>query len=401
MAIAAAIDSQGAGAARPNFSLVLGGPVFQFLRRVRLSDDALGLLHRRLAFSILILWTPPIALAAAQGVLFRSGAGIPLVEDVGFHARFLVVAPLLIIAELVVHRRVRPIVDQFELRGLVRSHDRARFADAMSEASRWRNSMAAEVALLLFVFAVGVAFTFHRYLSLSTVAWYASPSGRGLSIAGLWLVFVSLPLLQFLLLRWYYRLLIWGRFLWRVSRLDLDLNVTHPDKSGGLGFLGDSLLAFMPIAAAHGVLFTGLIADRIFFGGASFQQFQLEVLAGAALLLLVFAGPLAVFGPILARAKRTGLLQYGAVAQVYVGAFRDKWIAGGAPADEPLIGSGDIQSLADLGNSFAGAEQMRIVPTRYTVLGAFLVAFLIPIAPLALTMMPVETLIARLVGLVF
>jgi hypothetical protein len=400
-AISTTAEGQGGRPLRPDFSLVLGGPVFQLLRRARLSDDALGLLHRRLAFAVLVTWAPSVALAALQGLLLRSGPGVPLGEDIGFHVRFLAVAPLLIIAEWVVHKRMRPIVEQFELRGLVSAPDRARYADALSEAARWRNSIAAEAALLAFVLIVGEAFTFRRYLRLETAGWYASPSGHGLSLAGLWLVFVSLPLLQFLLLRWYYRLLIWGRLLWRISRLRLDLNVTHPDKAGGLGFLSDSLLAFIPIAAAHGALFAGMMADRIFFGRARLPEFQLEVLAGAALLVLVFAGPLAVFGPTLAREKRAGLLQYGAVGQAYVGAFRDKWIRGGAPADEPLIGSGDIQSLADLGNSFAGAEQMRIVPIRYTALGAFVVAFLAPIAPLALTMMSVEKLIGQLVGLVF
>jgi len=239
-----------------------------------------------------------------------------------------------------------------------------------------------------------------RYLKLDTPGWYVLPEG-GLSMAGGWLLFVSGPILQFLLLRWYFRLGIWALFMWRVSRLDLDLNATHPDKAAGLGFLGASLNAFVPIAAAHGVLFAGMIADRIFFGGAKLTDFQLEVFGGAVILLAVFVGPLMVWVFTLAHVKRSGLRTYGALGQVYVRDFREKWMSGSTPPDEPLVGSGDIQSLADLGNSFASAEAMRLAPIQPVSLFAFLIAFLAPIVPLLLTMMPIEKLIGRLVGIVF
>jgi hypothetical protein len=384
-----------------DFSLVLGGPLFQFLRRMQLCDDALGLVQRRIALAVLIMWAPLLVLSALQGGLVGPGRTLPFLDDLGAHLRFLVVVPLLILAELVVHWRLKPIVGQFRGRSLIWPNDEGRFSDALSQAVRLRNSALAEVAIFVFVYAVGGLFTLRRYVALGGGAWYASATGGGLSLAGLWLVFVSLPLFQFLLLRWYFRLFIWARFLWQVARLDLDLNATHPDKAGGLGFLSDSLIAFIPIALAHGVLFAGMLADRIFFAGAKLTDYKMEVFAGALVVLLVFAGPLTLFGPRLARVKRAGLLEYGALGQTYVLEFRDKWMSGGAPADEPLVGSGDIQSLADLGNSFTGAEQMRIAPIAPRSIVYFVMAFLLPILPLLLTMMSVEKLIGQLVGLVF
>src|SRR6478736_1025990 len=105
------------------------------------------------------------------------------------------------------------------------------------------------------------------YLALSTATWYAMPgaSGLTLSLAGKWYAYVSLPLFQFLLLRWYYRLLIWAAFLWHISRIPLQLVPTHPDRVGGLGFLSNIVYAFTPLAAAHGVMLAGLIANRIFY----------------------------------------------------------------------------------------------------------------------------------------
>lgn len=398
----AAISDVGAAAAEQeaeDFSLVLGGPLFQLLRRARLSDDALGLLHRRMVMAVLVFWAPIVVLSALQGALV--GPGQTFLNDIGMHLRLLVAAPLLIAAELVVHQRLKRMVGEFEVRGLVPPADLPRFRVAIAEAMRLRNSVFAEVLLLVFVYAAGLTFTLHRYEAMRGPAWYApGPDGEELSPAGLWLVCVSLPLFQFLLLRWAFRLAIWTRFLWRTARLDLDLNVLHPDKAAGLGFLGGSLRAFAPIALATGVLFAGVIADRIFFTGARLMQFKLEIAGGAAALVVVFAGPLAVFALPLARTKRMGLLEYGALGETYVRGFRDKWMRG-PPPDEPLVGSGDIQSLADLGNSYGLASQTRLVPIAPTLVIAFVAAFLAPMLPLLLTMMSVEKLIDQVVGLVF
>lgn len=383
----------------PEFSLVLGGPLYQLLRRIRLSDDALGVVHRRIIAAILITWVPPMALAALQGGLAGPGRTMPLIEDVEFHLRFLIVAPLLIIAELIVHLRMNPIVAQFRIRDLVRPGQWDRFDHAVAEAARGRNSIVIEAVLLAIVYAAGILITLRRYIAMGPGGWYALPEG-GLSMAGFWLVFVSLPLLQFLFLRWYFRLFLWARLLWRISRLDLDLKATHPDKAGGLGFLGESVSAFVPIAAAQGAMFAGMMADRILFGRTKLTDFQIEVFGGAVVLLLVFTGPLMLFAARLARVKRRGLREYGALGQVYVRDFQQKWMSG-APADEPLVGSGDIQSLADLGNSYGNAEQMRFAPIQPASLLAFLAAFLAPILPLLLTMMSLEKLLGRLVGVVF
>jgi hypothetical protein len=115
---------------------------------------------------------------------------------------------------------------------------------------------------------------------------------------------------------------------------------------------------------------------------------------------LVF-GPFLVFAPQLADAKRRGLREYGTLAERYVREFDVKWLRGGAAANEPLVGSADIQSLADLGNSFEIVKTMRLAPiTRGALLG-LCVAVLAPIVPLMFTMMSLEELVKQLVGALF
>jgi hypothetical protein len=386
-----------------DFSLVLGGPLFQLLRRAHLTGDTLELLRRRILVIPLFAWLPLLILSALQGHLLGGGAAVPFLLDVEVHIKFLGVLPLLIVAELVVHQRMRFVVKQFLERHLVAENDLPRFDAAIASAFRLRNSILAEVLLIAFVYGVGVLIIWRHYTALSTTTWYAVASAEGpkLSFSGAWYGYVSLPLFQFMMIRWYFRIFIWARFLWQVSRLGLRLVPTHPDHVGGLGFLSHTVYAFTPLAVAHGGLLAGFIANRIFYVDASLPQFKIEIAALVVFLLCIVLGPFLVFTPKLAEAKRTGNREYGTLAERYVREFDAKWLRGGAPAEEPLVGSSDIQSLADLNNSFEVVRTMGITPLTKDAIIRLAAAALAPIVPLALTMMPLEDLLKKLFGILF
>jgi len=342
-------------------------------------------------------------LSALEGHLLGESVAVPFLLDLEVHVRFLVAVPLLIAAELVVHRRTRLVVKQFLERELIPESAMTRFHAAIASAFRLRNSVLAEVLLIAFVYGVGILIIWRQYTALDAATWYATPSVEGakLSLAGTWFVYLSLPVFQFLLVRWYFRLFIWARFLWQVSRIELSLIPTHPDRSGGMGFLAGTVYAFIPLLMAHGALVAGNLANRIFYLGAALPDFKLEIAVVVVFLLCLVVGPLLVFAPQLAQARRTGLREYGTLAQRYVREFDGKWLRGGAPADEPLVGSGDIQSLADLGNSLEVVRTMRTLPVTKEALLQLAAASLAPIMPLALTMMPLEELLKRLFGILF
>ncbi len=386
-----------------DFSIVLGGPLFQLLRKAHLSDDALLLARRRMIVIALICWVPLFVLAAIGGQLIGGHASVPFLLDVEVHLRFLVAVPLLIGAEMVVHQRMRGVIQLFTERRLIPESALARFQGAISAAMRLRNSMLAEVLLLAAVYLLGILVVWRQFTSLDAETWYVISSGEGVrhSLAGMWFGYVSLPIFQFLLVRWYYRLFIWARFLWQVSRIELSLVPTHPDRTAGLGFLIVLVHAFMPVLVAHGVLLAGNLANRIFHVGASLMDFTVEIVAMVALLVCMVAGPLLVFAPQLSRAKRVGLSEYGTLAQRYVREFDTKWLRGGAAPGDALLGANDIQSLADLQKGVEAIRTLRVIPITREMLVSLAAAALVPIAPLLLTMMPMEELVKRLAAVLF
>ena len=81
--------------------------------------------------------------------------------------------------------------------------------------------------------------------------------------------------------------------------------------------------------------------------------------------LAIFSAPLLAFTPKLVQLKREGMLEYGALASSYTRLFDRKWVKGGDPTDESLLGNADIQSLADLGNPYASLKKVRAVPIAH------------------------------------
>jgi hypothetical protein len=268
---------------------------------------------------------------------------------------------------------------------------------------RLRNSVAVELLLLLFVYGIGIAFLWRNEVALPVSTWYRELDGTTPHVtrAGWWNALVSVPVFQFLLFRWYFRLFVWARFLWEVSRIDLTLSPLHPDRNAGIGFLSGLPRAFAPLMLAHGALLAGVFADAIFFTGASLTQYKIEVIAVVAIVVFLVVGPLLVFVPVLSRAKRAGTREYGMFAQHYVRDFDHKWLHGAQPAGEPLLGTADIQSLADLGNSYQVVKEIKLIPVSRSTLLYLVFMTLLPIAPLLLTIIPLDQLLDRLVKVVF
>ena len=382
-----------------NFSLILGGPLYQLYLRTRLLKPAVELVERRVIASIVVTWLPLLILTLIAGNAL-GGVKVPFLFDLDVHIRLLLALPLLIGTEVVVHRRLSIAVDQFLVRGIIAPHDRARFEEIVAMTLRWRNSAAVE--FLLLAFSTSLGYWIWRWdVSLHVGTWYLGATGDQLTAAGWWYAFISLNLFRFVLLRWYYRLILWYVLLWRLSRLPLRLTALHPDRSGGLGFLAGSVRAFTPLAVAQTTAVSGNMANHILHEAAKLPVFQQEIIGVVVLLMMIVLLPLSFFVGALAHSKREGTREYEILAMEYADEFRSKWIRGKPPAEERLIGSADIQSLADLANAFEVVRGMRLLPLDRRALVTLAAAIAFPFAPLLLTMFPVDELITGLLTKLF
>jgi hypothetical protein len=384
------------------FSLVLGGPLFQLYRRTHLSGDALELPLRRVLVTAVFTWLPLLFLSVLQRHALGGSIKIPFLHDVEANVRFLVALPVLIFAELLVQQRISPLVRRLVERGVVVSKDLPKLSAAVISALRVRDSIVVEGTLLVLVYALGL-WMWRSQIALGEATWYATPAAKqlNLTLAGYWYVFVSIPIFQFILLRWYVRLVIWFRLLWQISRLNLHLSAAHPDRSGGIGFLGKSSYAFAPLLFAQGVILSGLIASRVLYEGQALLSFKMEAAGFVVFFVLVILGPLVMFTPQLSCTQRRGSAEYGLLANRYVFDFEDKWIRACDPEPSKLLGTADIQAMADIANVYSNVRQMRVVPFGSDDITRLAVTAAAPLLPLALTIFSVPQLLKFLIKIVF
>jgi len=371
------------------FLLMEGGPFYNFQQRLGLRAQ---LVKRRAILAALLTFFPLLILAVLQHRAV-SNVEVPFVRDFSTYCRFLLAIPLLLLAENILGPRIAIAASHFVDAGIVLEKDYAKFANFIDRGMKSRDSVLAEIILALLAYAL--AFVGHRETVVHASTWSItrSPAGNSLTWAGIWLIFFCAPFFQFLVYRWLWRLFLWFQFLHRVNTLDLQLFPTHPDEAGGLGFVGETQRFFGALLFALSIGIVGALANDIVYDKVPLQHFTTAIVIYVIVAVLVIVLPLMVFSGRLLRTKRIGLHQYGTLATSYTGLFQKKWIYGNNPENEALLGTGDIQSLADLGNSYSFIEKMKFLPIDLPTLLHLVVAGLLPTVPLLLAIMPLKELL--------
>jgi hypothetical protein len=353
--------------------------------------------NRRIIIFLALTWFPLLVLSLIEGIALGPTPEQSFLLDFASYARFFVGFPMLILAEIVIGPRLTIAGLHFVQSGLVREEDYPAFDSAVEKVIARREALLPELIMLGISVFGAWSMTAAFYAGLET-SWQIirTESGIRLSMAGAWYLLVAVPLLQLMFYRWIWRLIIWTGFLRDMSRLNLRLAVSHPDQAAGLGFLGTAQVSFGSLAFGLGSILSASAAFLIVFHSFNIESLKIPFGAYLVLVNLIFLGPLLVFVPLLARTRRQGLREFSALANRYDYAFVDKWIRGKAPADEPLLGTGDIQSLADLGNSYQFARQMRPIPFDLRTIIQLSVIAAAPMLPLLPLVMPVEDILKML-----
>jgi hypothetical protein len=383
------------------FLLMEGGPLFRIERRVGLIRANTPFTIRRAILAACLTWLVLLILSALQGGALGKAVSIPFLHDFSTYSRFLVGVPLLLMAEIVLGPRIAEATKFFLIAGIVKREDFQAFDDAVESGLRLRDSVVVELMIALLSYLV--SFYASQRLAVSTSTWHSIPSESGgftRTWAGWWLILFCTPLMHFLVFRWLWRIFLWFRFLSKVSRLNLQLFPTHPDQAGGLGFVGEAQRFFGILVFAYSCGITGVVANQVLYAKIPLQHFAASIAAYAVFVLILTTAPLIVFTPKLLVAKHEGLLEYGALATEYSSSFHRKWIRDEHSEQEELLGSADIQSLADLGSSYEFIEHMKPIPIDPRSLIQLIVATLLPMVALLLTVMPFKDVVKLLMKVV-
>ena len=377
-----------------------GGPPNKLQAWLGLIRENRPRLLLRAMLVILLGWLPLAVLSFGHGDLLSHSGGTGFLADFAAHARFLLAAPLLVLAEAVCLPQLTAIAWQFLATGIVAEPDYPAFGRAVASTRRLVNSTAAEILALLLAYAlVGVLFLAKPPGAFAL--WHGALVGGHMSIspAGWWLLLVSLPLLLVLVLGWLWRLWVWTRFLWLMSRLQLRLIPAHPDHAAGLKFVNYSLRAFMPLGFVIGIMAGGPMLNRVLHDGISPAHFKFTIVGFIVAVVAVFVCPLLVFSPRLVAQRRRGVFLYGALAATMGREFEHKWFASQQKLDRDALAASDFSSTTDLYAVASNAYAMQSVPLELKDLALLGLATLAPFVPVALLAIPLDVLLGKVADL--
>ena len=373
------------------FSL-FGGP----LHRI---GERLGLVHGgRSAFALglalgLLSWSILCGLALIDGVGYKFFS-LPVIAA---HVRLLLVIPLLFLCESLLDTRLREFVSLIVRSGVVPRNALPALETEIARTNRWRDSWFPE-AMCVLATVLLTLFAAHSRLSGKTTGSDLGHAINEFRLAGLWYWIVCLPLVRFLVFRWLWRIALWWCFLWRLARLEFHLVPTHPDGAAGLGYLEVAQTYFVLLVIAVSAVMSASFAEEISSGVSVFEAIYPALAITFILDLALVLLPPCFFAVKLRACQEKGLRDYSVLAARYVNDFERKWLNASSVQAEPLLGTADLQSLADLSSSVAIVRNMRLIPVSTRLLIIVMVAALLPMVPLFLFKFPIAELVQRVVS---
>ena len=379
------------------FDLFAHGPPLGIERALHLRGPrGVRVVQRAVAVAV-ISWGVPFLLLAVRALFFDGDALRSFVSDFAVHARSLVAAPILVLAESICAPRLGAIAGHFVHAGLVPESERIRFDTAIRSTVRLLDAPLAEIAVSVIAYATVVAMIAS---DPPMPEWQVSAlvGSSRFSLAGWWHALVSAPLLLVLVFGWLFRVALWARFLWLIAKIELRLVPAHPDLSAGLKFVGHSLRSFSVVGFALGTIVAGTLANRI-SRGAEVLVCKDAAIGLAVVVVVLFGAPLLVFTHRLLAAWRRGILEYSALADRLGRAFETRWIEG--ERGRSMLEAPDFSAAIDLYSVVGNAYRMKVIPVDYESLAALVVATLAPIGPVLLLRLPIEVIFEELAKLAF
>jgi hypothetical protein len=379
------------------YSLVSGGLIYSLERKMDIIQRGEpGLLKRAMIFAT-ITWLPLAILTLIDGTFAGENVTLTFIEDFPVHVRFLLVLPFLIIIEKMVDHAFDDYMNS--TRRLIAAKDEVEFTNIGKAIDKMSNSWTPEIVFLAIIF--GTFFLQLDILDLSISRWSIESADGSLDYPGIFYLFVSIPLYQFLIARWAWRWVVWAYSVFKISRLNLRIEASHADQMAGLEYMGLVPMTFCFLSLAFSAIFSAVIGEDIIYDGATLQEYWYPILFFVILVPVMLHLPLLAMIPNLLKAKTRAMNKFSSLIQYHNNLYREKWMEGQLPKNEHLLGSLDNSSMADINGSYQQAvKEMSIIPINRKSLIWMILMLMIPFLPLLFTMYSLKDLVDKLLKVV-
>lgn len=384
-----------------SFQLSSGGLIYWLFIRGHLLEPGKYHTKRRIFLFCGLSWLPLMLLSAYEGNLINSDITVSYIYDIKPYIRYLIALPLLIAADAVIDPLIAMVIRYINSSDILPEDGKPAFNKAFQILDRRNNSFVADVVIIGFTFLISWSYLANLdrldvYLAESSWASILKDDHYDITYAGWWFLFISSPLLQIMLFRWLWRFFIWCEFLFRVSRIKLALEPTHPDLSGGLGILKNSQNAFIIIFVALGTMLSVSLAQDILYTDDTVTLAEPVILGFIVTSLVITSLPLLFFSHQLIMAKLQGRVVYGVLGYKLSRAFDEKW---GKTMDSKtgrnLLDVTDNSSVCDYSDIYDAVKNMRFIPITLREYLVQAVLLMVPFVPLIFLEMSFTDLVKR------
>jgi hypothetical protein len=364
-------------------SLVRGGPFYRAQEATRLVHSNQWNHLRRVTFAIAVGWMPLILITAVSNPKALGS----LLRDYRVSSRLLIAVPVLLLGQALLESRFRMVIRKIADTELLGAEDRARMNHMIDVLRRLRDSWIPEV-VIIFLVVVHTLISFKSSVDATPWLAYRSGSDLHLTAAGLYAVLISATLFQFLLGVGIWQWLLWAMFAMRLSRLNLKLFPTHPDRHGGLGFLGLTAAAFAPVSFSVATVIGATWRDQLLHHDINIMALKSPALVLLGIIATIALGPLLFFVPRLALLRFHGLVEYGTLGQIHSAAFHSKWFEQRADHETELLTAHEISTLAAFSKNYEHVDHLVPFPADRMDFLALALSLALPMLPVVLAVFP-------------
>lgn len=348
-----------------SFSLFEGDLVSRLFARLGMGSYRVVDLIKRSLLLIGMTWVPLAILAILDNVHWIQSPGQNFFLDFAAYGQFILGLPLFLAAERVIDKQSREAARSFVTTGIIRSEDAPLISRLNRQVVGYRIAIWPELVCVVVAYTLTASWIIPELYN-DRDTWHAmGPIGirQPLTWPGVWEVGFALPLQMFWWLRWMWKIGLWCWYLYRASRFHLNLVASHPDRTGGIGFLSEAQTKFVWVILAYGISnIASTIGYKLSFEGAQMDAVWGPIVSFVVGAPLLFTVPLFMFTRQLCEAKTRAIKLFQARFMERALAFEEKWLQACSSGKYDLMGGSDLAGLNALDMVYDRLRKMRVVP---------------------------------------